>query len=373
MAASLPSDRGVRALVIAASLVVVVAGLRAAAAIFIPLLLAFFLAMVSFPLLFWLLRKRVPRVLAVSLTVAAVVGVLTVIGFLISASVAGVTRAAPRYQARFQQLFEPLTQRLESSGLEVSDWINTELLDLGRMIDVVRNTFVGVATAATLGLLVLLFITFILLEAVGFKEKLVRALGQDNTVLARFAKVNREVQNYLVIKTGVSVATGVAVGLLVWLFGLDFPLFWGFIAFVFNFVPNIGSVLAGVPAFLLALVQLGPPRALGIALGYVVINVALGNLAEPNLLGRRLRLSPLAVLLSLVFWGWVWGPVGMLLAVPLTMVIKIMLENTEGLRWLAALLDPVRRRGSPEAGQAAASVPASDGPPPSDSSSAAAS
>lgn len=369
MDASLPSDRGVRALLTAASLVVIVAGLRAAAAIFIPLLLAFFLATVSFPLLFWLLRKRVPRVLAVLLTVAAVVAVLTVIGLLISASVAGVTRAAPRYQARFQQLFEPLTQRLESSGLEVSDWINNEVLDLGRMIDLVRNTFVGVATAATLGFLVLLFITFILLEAVGFKEKLVRALGQDNTVLVRFAKVNREVQHYLVIKTGVSALTGVSVGILVWLFGLDFPLFWGFLAFAFNFVPNIGSVLAGVPACLLALVQLGSPRALGIALGYVVINVVLGNLAEPNLLGRRLRLSPLAVLLSLVFWGWVWGPVGMLLAVPLTMVIKIMLENTEGLRWLAALLDPVRRRGSPESQPAAAA--ASSGEKPADSPSSA--
>ena len=160
-------------------------------------------------------------------------------------------------------------------------------------------------------------------------------------------------QNYLAIKTLVSLATGVTAGVLVWALGLDFPLLWGLLAFIFNYIPNLGSVLAGVPPVLLAILQLGPGRAVAVALGYLVINTVFGNFIEPTLMGRRLGLSTLVVFLSLVFWGWVWGPVGMLLAVPLTMVIKIALENTEDFHWVAVMLDanpastpPPRAQGS---------------------------
>ena len=121
--------------------------------------------------------------------------------------------------------------------------------------------------------------------------------------------------------------------------GLDFPLLWGVVAFMFNFIPTLGSIFAAVPAVLLALLQLGPGPAVIIASGYLLVNVAFGNLIEPTLLGRRLGLSTLVVFVSLVFWGWVWGPVGMLFSVPLTMVVKIALENTADLRWLAVMLD----------------------------------
>lgn len=328
-----------RYLVAVACLIVVVAGLKAAASIFIPSLLAFFLSVLSFPLLFWLRRKRVPAWLAVFLTMLSLLAILAVVGLVFTVSIDRVTAAAPRYQDRFQTLLAPLLVRLQGAGLEVSDWITTELLDLGRLLNLMANTFAGVAAAVSVGFLVPLITVFILLEALGFRRKLASALGADNTLLARFAKITREVQHYLVIKTAVSLATGVLIGLWVWLLGVDFPIFWGFIAFLFNYVPNIGSVVAGIPPVLLALVQLGAPRAVAVALGYVVVNFLIGNLLEPNLMGRRLRLSPLVVLLSLLFWGWVWGPVGMLLAVPLTMVIKIMLEHIESLRWLAKLLD----------------------------------
>ncbi len=126
------------------------------------------------------------------------------------------------------------------------------------------------------------------------------------------------------------------------LLGLDFALVWGVVAFLLNYIPTIGSIIAAVPAVLLAAVQLGFGRAVLIAAGYVVVNTVLGNLVEPALMGRRLGLSTLVVFLSLVFWGWVWGPVGMLLSVPLTMVVKILLENTDDLRWVAVLLDSGR-------------------------------
>ncbi len=140
--------------------------------------------------------------------------------------------------------------------------------------------------------------------------------------------------------------------------GVDFPLLWGMLAFLLNYVPTLGSILAAIPPVLLATVQLGPGHALATALVFVGVNVVLGNFVEPHFMGRRLGLSTLVVFLSLVFWGWVWGPVGMLLSVPLTMIVKIMLENTEDLRWVAVLLDAGTRQhlagrtpsiGSPDA------------------------
>lgn len=356
---------GTRYLLAAASFFIVVAGLRAAKAIFIPALLALFLAVLSLPLLFWLRRHRVPRWLAVLLTVLAVLVILTVVGLVVSASLDEVGDVIPIYFERLYQQSQPLAARLQAAGIDVSDWFTAELLNLDRLLELTANTFAGVATALSLSVLVPLILVFALLEALGFRGKLAWALGRDTAVVERVARINREVQRYLVIKTAVSLATGVAVGLLVWLIGLDFPLFWGFLAFLFNYVPNIGSVVAAVPPVLLGLVQLGAPRALLIALAYVAVNLLLGNLLEPNLMGRQLRLSPLVVLLSLVFWGWVWGPVGMLLAVPLTMVGKIMLENTEQYAWLAKLLDHPKAARTAAAATPAAPV-AAPGPPPSE-------
>ena len=162
----------------------------------------------------------------------------------------------------------------------------------------------------------------------------------------RFGKIITEMRRYLVIKTLISLITGTFITLWLWILGVDFALLWGFCAFVLNYIPNLGSIIAAVPTTLLAVLQLGFGYALLVALGYLVVNVALGNFVEPLWMGRRLGLSALVVLLSLVFWGWVWGPVGMLLSVPLTMVVKIMLENSEDLKWVAVLLGDDRSLAS---------------------------
>jgi AI-2 transport protein TqsA len=123
------------------------------------------------------------------------------------------------------------------------------------------------------------------------------------------------------------------------LIGVDFAPTWGLLAFLLNFIPNIGSIIAAVPAILLALIQLGLPSALLTLLGYLVVNITIGNFLEPRVMGRSLGLSTLVVFLSLLFWGWVLGPIGMVLSVPLTMTAKIALAVNEDTRWLAVLLE----------------------------------
>jgi predicted PurR-regulated permease PerM len=207
---------------------------------------------------------------------------------------------------------------------------------------------VGLAGFMTSVTLVLILTIFILIEANGFPAKIRAALRLPDLDLGRFTKIADEVQRYLAMKTVISLATGLLAGVWVWVLGLDFPIFWGMIAFLLNYVPNVGSIIAAVPPILLALVQLGPKGAALTAAGYLVVNMVLGNMIEPNLMGRRLGLSPLVVMLSLVFWGWAWGAIGMLLSVPLTMIIRIMLENTEDQRWIAVLLGPTPSEIKPQ-------------------------
>jgi predicted PurR-regulated permease PerM len=342
-----------RVLVSLAAAVVIVAGLKAASAFFVPFLLALFLAILSLPLLQWLRARRVPKTLAVALTVVADLALVALLGWAFAAAVADVTDQAPAYQARIESVVDGVVGWLERWGLPASDWITPSEVSPRALADVVSSTFVGVATVVSALFLVLLLLVFMLLESVELGDKLRLLVGADPDSFRRYSKITREVQSYLLYKTLVSLATGLSVGIWVGLLGLDFPALWGFVAFALNYIPNIGSILAAVPAVGLALLQLGPGRALVIALGYGAINFWWGNLVEPALLGRRLQLSPLVVLVSLIFWGWVWGPIGMLLSVPLTMMLKIVLENSPGLRWLGALLAPKPPAPAPAAAAAA--------------------
>jgi len=152
-------------------------------------------------------------------------------------------------------------------------------------------------------------------------------------------KITDAVNNYLAIKTLVSLGTGVVVAIWVWALGIDFPVIWGLLAFLLNFIPNLGSIISAVPPMLLGYIQFGIGRALLVGAGYGVVNLLFGNIVEPKFMGRKLGLSTLVVFLSLVFWGWVWGPVGILLSVPMTMVVKIALESRPSTHWISILLD----------------------------------
>ena len=163
-------------------------------------------------------------------------------------------------------------------------------------------------------------------------------LGDAEDALTNFDTFINNVKHYMAIKTVVSLATGIVIAIWLAVIGVDFPVLWGLLAFFLNYVPNIGSIIAAIPAVLLATLQLGIVQALTAAAGYIVVNMVVGGVIEPRFMGRGLGLSTLVVFLSLIFWGWVLGPVGMLLSVPLTMTIKIALNSSEDTRWLAVLL-----------------------------------
>ena len=394
----------VRVLVVAACVVVLVGGLRAASAIIAPFLIALFVAILSLPVLFWL-RRRVPVLVAVLGTILLDMAVLVAAGYLVGNTANQLASDMDAYQDSLVALVDDGVGWLEDRGLELEGWrsppasaaagaeaASPEAADSGGagdagagtassrtaaaagaggegaeqglqdwgflsrfdpslLIDFANLTVRFTASAVSSLLVVFLILVFMLFEAATFRRK-ARTLLASDAARERFSRMAHEIQRYIGIKTAVSAATGLLIGVWVGVLGVDFAIFWGLVAFVLNFIPNLGSIIAAVPTTLLAMVQIGVGRALLVALGYLIVNMVIGNFIEPHLMGRRLGLSTLVVVLSLVFWGWVWGPIGMLLSVPLTMVVKIMLENTEEFRWVAVLLGDGRaaERLAPAAG-----------------------
>ena len=360
--------RAMRALVIAASAIVVVAGLREASEILLPFLSALFIAVVSLPVMAWLQRNRVPTWLAVLLTVLAAAGVVSVLGVVVGQSVGEFAQvvADSQYNQRFEELAGQLRAWAEEANLPFADRTAFELVNPEAVVNLLGGTLGALAGLLQDAFLVLLAVIFILVEAAGFRHKLRVAFGDRGGNLERLEQMAQQVQKYLAVKTVVSLGTGFLAFAWVWTLGVDFPLMWGLVAFLFNYIPNIGSIVAAVGPSVLALVQVDLGRALVVASGYVALNIAFGNILEPTLLGRKLGMSVLVVFLSLVFWGWVWGPMGLLLAVPITMTFKIAFENTDDLRWIAVLLD-AKPRARPAVGTPAPESPAAVGTPASGS------
>ena len=311
--------------------VVVIYGMQSARVILVPLLVAVFVAILCVPLMTFLERQRIPTGLSVTIVVVLIIGTMILAGSVVGGSIGAFNERLPFYQERLNERFTDIASLF---GQEIT---------VGRLIEGVQPG-AAMGFAATLlnslqGLLANFFlimftVIFILLESSTLPKKAQLVLRASRSDSGYFKRFTASLQRYLVIKTLTSLSTGLLVWLLTQAFGLDFPILWGLLAFLLNYVPSVGSLIAAIPAVFLALIQLSLLQALMIALGGVI---------EPRVMGRGLGLSTLVVFLSLVFWGWVFGPVGMILSVPLTMTAKIALESSEKTALIAALLSAPER------------------------------
>ncbi len=315
-----PAARG---LIIAAALCVVIAGLRAADTILVPLLFSIFLAILLAPALGALQRLGVPTIIAYLLVTAAVMIVGLAVIAAVGVSLSDFLGRIPDYANRLDQLKASWLERLKPLGLEPSDQARSRYLGPEALVGLMRVLASGLASFFANGFLILVTTVFLLAEAAVFPSKAHTLPGGGEGLLDEFRRIVAGVRGYMAIKTWVSLLTGVLVTC--WLLALRvrYPGLWGLLAFALNFVPNIGPILAAVPVVVVALLDRGPATAGLVVMGYLVVNLLFGYVVEPRWMGRGLDLSPLVVLLSLVFWGWVFGPPGMLLSVPLTMAVKI--------------------------------------------------
>jgi AI-2 transport protein TqsA len=327
-------------LITLAAFVIVVAGMREAQSLLVPFLLSGFIAIIAAPALFYLRDHRIPTAIALLLVILCIVGVGLLFGALVGSSVDDFSAQLPSYQQKLKTQTSGFLSWLSGWGISIPQEAFGKLLDPSRAMAMAAQGLSSLGNLLTNTFLILLTVIFILLEASSIPAKLHRILPEPEKSLVHFEQFLLNIKRYMAIKTITSLLTGFAVGIWLWVVGVDFPVLWGVLAFFLNYVPNIGSIIAAVPALLLALIQLGPGAVLWSAVGYLVVNNVVGNIIEPRYMGKGLGLSPLVVFISLVFWGWVLGTVGMFLSVPLTMTIKIALDSHESTRWLAILLGP---------------------------------
>lgn len=324
---------------IAAALVIIIGGINQAEPVLASVLLAVFLSVIGTPSVIWLERKRIPSIVAVLIVVAGMITILLIIGVVVGGSINAFSADLPTYQTRLREQIAALNALLISHGIEGVDKVLLGYVRPEEVMKLTAGMLSGLGTALSNIVLILLTVTFILFEASSFPIKLRAVFGGTHKDFPPFTRFVDDVKRYIAIKTLMSLATGILIWIWLSILGVDFPILWGFLAFLLHYVPNIGFIIAAVPAVLLTLIQLGAGTAGIAAAGYLFIDLIIGNIIETRLIGHRLGLSTLVVFLSLIFWGSLLGLIGMVLSVPFTMALKFACENSVNTRWISVLLD----------------------------------
>ena len=318
-----------------AAVVIILAGLISAKAIVIPILLAIFITILTSPFLIWLQEKGLHSGFALMAVVGLLIIAMTLLGLLLNSSMHDFTLNLPIYEEKLNLVMSKVLEFIRSQGFVFSDESIKGLINPAKMAQFASEIVKGFGSALTNGFMIMLLVIFMLLEVSVLPKKLQSIHADASSYAAEFLF---NVKQYMLIKSVFSLITGALVYLSLLFIGLDYALLWGVLAFLLNFVPNIGSIIAAVPAVILALVQLGLFGALEVVIVFFVINIILGSVLEPKYMGEGLGLSTLVVFISLIFWGWVFGPVGMLLSIPLTIMLKLGLQVNPQTKWIAVLL-----------------------------------
>lgn len=310
--------------------------------VLMPLVIGLLFSFVFAPLIEILHRFKIPRPVAIIIVILVMLGVFFLIGLFFYTSFQSFVRVFPNYQEKFEEIFQNINLTLSDRfGLPTGvfgnvDWdtmLRGYLISVsGSFIEFARGLFI-----------VTIFLIFLLLERPYLERKLQSAFAEatSNKIGHIIGHINEQIGRYLSVKLFVSAITGFLIWLVLTIIGMDFPIVWGFAGFLFNFVPSIGSILHFAIVSLMGFVQFYPEqpgRVVAIAISMAVIQNVIGNFFDPRLQGHRLDLSPFLVLFSLIVWGWLWGAVGMLLATPLTVALKIVCDNIPALSPVGVLM-----------------------------------
>lgn len=326
-------------------MVVIIFGLQFAQEFLVPLTIGLTVAAVSAPLVNWLSRRGVPGVVSASMVLLLDIAALGGLGRLFVLAASDLQKRLPSYVHRFSTLSTTVEHYLQRHGLHKvanATWLS------GEQASAMLQRFVGDFASGASHLALVMFVVFFLLcELSVMGDKLRQLSGDADAQFERVDRIVRQVQLYLVVKLWTSLLVAAGAFIVLNALHIEVALLLSLMLFLLHFIPNIGAVIAAIPAVLVALIDRGPAAALSVGAAYLVLNLVVGNLIEPRMLGSRLGMSPFVVLVGMLFWGWLWGPAGALLSVPILAATKIVLENIPELAWISALveLDTKQRKG----------------------------
>jgi predicted PurR-regulated permease PerM len=319
-----------------AYIIIILAGVKIATPILVPFLLSLFLVIITKPFSDALHAKGLPGWLVFTIILVVILLFDLLLVVIISASVESFSSNMSFYNQKLADYRDQLADISSRLGIRNKGQLDT-IFDPKKVMTFIAGTLSSFSDILSNGILILLTVIFIFIESHIFPDK-VKAIARNKENIRYFNVINHQINQYMMIKTYVSLGTGVIIGLSLALIRLDFAVLWGLIAFLLNYIPNIGSLIAAIPPIILALVQFGVGGSLGVMAIFLAVNFLIGNYIEPKLMGKGLGLSVLVVFLSLIFWGWLLGPIGMFLSIPITLVFKIIMQINPNTRWIAILL-----------------------------------
>jgi len=323
--------------IVMASLVIVLAGIKSASELIVPFLLSLFLAIILLPTYNFFNKKGLPSLVSLTLVIGGFVFAIMLVLKLIGSSVSDFNANIDNYSVKLIFYYSYIVSIADKMGITISVEELSNIINSKQIMSFISNIIQSIGSIFTNSFVVLLTVIFMLLESSHFKDKIDFIVKKNKSIL-NLDKIILKIKEYMVLKSLISILTGLIIWIALYIVGTDYAFLWAVFAFLFNFIPNIGSIIASVPAFLLTLIQLGPISAVSVAIIYLSTNIIVGSVIEPKIMGRGLGLSTLVVFLSLVFWGWLLGIVGMLLSIPLTIIAKIMLAENKKTKWIAILL-----------------------------------
>jgi predicted PurR-regulated permease PerM len=324
-------------IIIIAALVIIFAGILFAKAIINPFLIAIFVSIICAQPISFLEKKKVPKWLALLIVILGLILFFSGFSFLIGGTLSSFSGNVSKYATAIKTISSSFIAFLNAKGLKIPQDQMSNIFQPEKILE-----FTAVAMNELLSMLgntflVFLILLFILMEFGSFSVK-AKAIMTGNESISYISTIIQNIRHYLWIKTMLCLLTGILIYFGLLIIGVDYPLLWALIVALLNYIPNIGSIIAAIPVVLFALVQLGTGGALWTLGLIMLINNVLGNFIEPRVMGKGLGLSTMVVFLSLLFWGFLLGTVGMFLSVPITMTIKIILEQKEETHWIAILL-----------------------------------
>jgi predicted PurR-regulated permease PerM len=318
-----------------AAIIIIFAGVIYAKSLITPFLLALFISIICEQPVSWLEKRKIPRGLALVIVILGMIILFSGFAVLIGGTISSFSGNLSKYESTLTSLSDSFVKFLNDKGLNIHQDQLFSFIQPAKILEFTATALNTLVNMMGNTFLILLIVLFTLMEFGSFSVKAKAILiGTDESV-SYISTILQNIRHYLGIKTLICLLTGVFVFIALLIIGVDYPLLWALIAALMNYIPNIGSIIAALPAVLFALVQLGFGGALWTLGSFMIVNNVLGNFIEPRIMGKGLGLSTLVVFLSLLFWGFILGPVGMFLSVPFTMTIKIILEHNENTKWLS--------------------------------------
>lgn len=323
--------------ILLASIIIVLAGIKSAAVMIVPFLLSLFIAIILSPAFGYLNSRATPQALSLLIVMGSFLLFLLLVAKLIGTSISDFSANSELYTQRLTLYYHSVTEFLQEYNIEIPQDTLVNFLHSNNIMSFATTLLQSMSAMLSNGFVVLLTVIFMLLESQHFTEKLAYIDGSQKR-LDSIQEIFAQIQNYMVLKAIISLLTAAIIWAALSIVGTEYAFLWAVIAFLFNFIPNIGSIIAALPALLITLVQLGPISTGVVAIIYLGVNIVVGSVIEPRVMGRGLGLSTLVVFLSLLFWGWLLGVVGMLLSIPLTIMVKIILNTNINTRSIAVML-----------------------------------